>query len=365
MSERSSTPIDVAPAVRLAGVRRSFAGVHALDGIDCAIEPARLVALAGANGSGKSTMLRIVAGVIAPDAGTVDVFGATPRTSDAAFRTMTGYVGQDLALDGEITGAETLRLFYALRGLPHGERTRRIAAIVEELELGSFVERRVAGYSGGQRQRLHLAIETMHAPALLLLDEPTSSLDPSGRAALWRRLVAWRDGGHTLLVVTHDLADVQAHCDRIVLLSAGRIVADDAPSALVASHGRARTTIELARIPHDPASLRDALERAGGASGAGGGVRVEIHGAVITITRSVPLHGPEPALDALRALEIAVSRFEQHPPDLSSAFFELTGAVVAADRDASDDSRVAGRSGRGSGTGGGRGSNRGGPRGAS
>jgi ABC-2 type transport system ATP-binding protein len=348
---RSSTAIDDAPAIRLAGAGRSFGGVRALVDVDCVVGPGELVALVGANGSGKSTLLRLLAGVVTADEGIVEVFGRAPSTRDASFRASTGYAGQELALDGEITGRETLRLFYALRGLPHRERDARLATIIEEFELASFYERRVGGYSGGQRQRLHLALETLHAPSLLLLDEPTSSLDPAGRAALWRRLASWRDRGHAIVIVTHDLPDAEAHCDRVLLLHEGRVLADAAPGALVASHGRARTTIELDAPQRDVVALRDALERVSPPG------RVEIDETLVTITRTHAIDGPEPALDLLRERGVNYTRYEQHRSDLASAFFELTGARLASSPQ-SETIRQARRSsggGRGAGTGGGHG----------
>lgn len=300
--------------------------MRALDGIDCLVHRGSLVALAGANGSGKSTLLRIIAGIIAPDAGTVEVLGAVPSTSDETFAAMTGYAGQDSALDPEITGIETLRLFHALRGLPYAGRAACLEAVIDMFEMESFCDRRVGGYSGGQRQRLHLALETMHAPELLLLDEPSASLDPAGRQALWRGLRQWRGDERTVVVVTHDLADVESFCDRILVMRDSAIVADGAPEELVAAFGRARTTVELTVAPDDPDALRDDLERALD------GCRIEVHGSTITITRGRAPEGSEPALDLLRARGIVFTRFEQLPPDLVSAFIALTGSRPAGPR---------------------------------
>jgi ABC-2 type transport system ATP-binding protein len=325
--ERSSTLTEPLAAVRLAEVTRTFGGLRALDGVDCSLERATLVAIVGANGSGKSTLLRLVAGAIAPTSGTVEVFGLDPRADASALRSRVGYAGQDAALDGEITGHETLRLFHALRGLPRRERDDRLRHVIEEFQLAPFCERLVGGYSGGQRQRLHLALETLHAPELLLLDEPTSSLDPAGRDALWRLAAEWRAAGRAVVVATHDLADVERHCDRVVIMKDGRIVADGAPERIAAAHGIALTTIALAQQPDDPLALRDAL------AGALADGRVDVDRAIITIARDRALDAAEPALDRLRELGLSVTRFERTPPGLASAYHALTGAGAATHGD--------------------------------
>src|SRR5215212_11232573 len=230
----SSTPTEArpsiaVPAVRVEGLVKTFgAGVRALDGITLCIPSGELVALVGPNGSGKSTLLEILYGITGADAGDAQVLGLDPRRDYASLRPQVGYAGQQTALDPEMTGHETLRLFYALRSLPHSDRDTRLARLAEEYDIDSFCHRPVRTYSGGERQRLHLALEAMHDPRLLLLDEPTASLDPTARHALWSRLVVWRDAGRTLIVATHDLAEVATYCDRVVLLDHGHILAADA-----------------------------------------------------------------------------------------------------------------------------------------
>lgn len=349
MSERSSTRTDDEPAIVAEGVVKMFrGGVRALDGIGFAIPAGELVALIGANGSGKSTLLKVLFGVIEADAGSVSVLGMHPRRDRAALSTRTGYAGQDTALDPEITGRETIRLFYALRGLPAPERGRRIEEIIEEYELGPFCDRRVGTYSGGQRQRLHLALETMHAPSLLLLDEPTSSLDPEGRRRLWRWLAEWRDGGRTIVVSTHDLPDIASRCDRVLLLQGGHLLASDSPGSLIAAYGRARAVITLERPPGDEArGLRRELVSLPGALDAALGERT------VTIWRDRHPDGAEPALDILSARGIHYQRYERLEPDLAEAYFHMTGSPL----ESGEPSRQGGRGGGNRG-GGGRGGNR-------
>ncbi len=344
MPAPSSTPTE--PAVHARGLAKTFAGgVRALDGVDLDVAAGQLVGVIGGNGSGKSTLLRVLFGVVRPDEGTVRVMGTDPRRDPSAVRARAAYAGQEAALDPEMTGWETLRLFHALRGLPASGRAECLDQVVDGYGLRPFADRRVGTWSGGQRQRLHLALEAIHGPPLLLLDEPTSSLDPEGRRDLWRRAVEWRDAENTLLIATHDLAEVAAHCDRVLLLHRGRLIADDAPAALVAAHGRARAVATLERDPADAevhgigpmlARLPDVRE-------------VTVAGRTVTVWRDAPVEGIDPVLPVLQDLGFGYVAYERHAPDLADAYFRLTGQPWAADE--------APR--RGGGGGGGRGGGRG------
>lgn len=322
--------------------------MRALDGVDLDVPAGQLVGLIGGNGSGKSTLLRVLFGIVRADAGTVRVMGTDPRRDPAAVRARAAYAGQEAALDPEMTGWETLRLFHALRGLPASGRAACLDGVVDGYGLRPFADRRVGTWSGGQRQRLHLALEAIHAPPLLLLDEPTSNLDPEGRRDLWRRAAAWRDAGSTLLIATHDLAEVAAHCDRALLLHGGRLIADGAPAALVAAHGRARAVVTLEHEPGAEASgIGPTLARLPGVQ------EVGVVGRTVTVWRDAPVEGLDPVLPVLQDLGFGYVSYARHAPDLSDAYFRLTGQPWAAD----DSPRPGGGGGggRGGGGGGGRG----------
>jgi len=309
------------PAVHAEGLVKTFeAGVRALDGVTLSIPSGELVALVGPNGSGKSTLLEILYGVTTADAGYARVLGLDPRRDRASLRAQAGYAGQETALDPEMTGYETLRLFYALRSLPPRDRDVCVARLAEEYDIDSFCHRLVRTYSGGERQRLHLTLEAMHEPRILLLDEPTAGLDPTARLAFWSRLVAGRDGGRTVLIATHDLAEVATYCDRVVLLDRGHLLADDAPRALIAMQGRAGTTITLAyklggNTEGLVAELRELPEKP----------EVTIDGGTITLWRARNPEGSEPALDLLASRGVSYLRVERAEPDLASVYFRLAG----------------------------------------
>jgi ABC-type multidrug transport system ATPase subunit len=314
------------PAVHAEGLAKTFdVGVRALDGVTLSIPSGELVGLVGPNGSGKSTLLEILYGVITADAGYARVLGLDPRRDRVSLRTQAGYAGQEPALDPEMTGYETLRLFHALRSLPHHDRDVCVARLAEEYDIGSFCHRLVRTYSGGERQRLHLALEVMHKPRILLLDEPTASLDPTARLAFWSRLVAWRDGGRTALVATHDLAEVATYCDRVILLDRGHLLADDAPRVLIARQGRAGTTITLAcKLKGNAEELVAKLRELPGKPD------VVIDGGTITLWRARNPEGSEPALDVLTSRGVSYLRVERAEPDLASVYFCLAGKGLEA-----------------------------------
>ncbi|WP_420126943.1 ABC transporter ATP-binding protein [Longimicrobium sp.] len=359
MPAPSSTRTDA--AVRLSGVGKSFGSVRALDGIDLAIPAGALVGVIGGNGSGKSTLLRILAGIVAADGGRAEVLGMDPRRDRSTLRARTAYAEQDAALDPDMTGWETLRLFHALQGLPRGEREARLSSAVDRFGLGAFLDRAVGTWSGGQRRRLHLALATLHAPALLMLDEPAAGLDPDGRRDLWRQLAEYRDSGdgNTALVASHDLADVAAHCDLAVLLHQGHLIAVDAPAALAAAHARARTVFTLAREAAAEDALGPLLARLPGVQ------EVSISGATVVVWRDESPDGADPLLGVLAHAGHTVRGYAHHEPDLAGAYFRLTGSAWAVPEVAAGrgDGGGGGRGGGGGGGGGGRRGGGGGGRG--
>jgi ABC-type multidrug transport system ATPase subunit len=216
----------------------------------------------------------------------------------------------------------------------------------------------VGTWSGGQRQRLHLALTTLHGPDLLMLDEPAAGLDPDGRRDLWRQLADYRDSGdgHTALAATHDLADVAAHCDLAVLLHQGRLIAADAPAALVAAHARARTAFTLAREAAPEDALGPLLARLPGVQ------EVSVSGATVVVWRDEGPRGADPLLGVLADAGHTIRGYEHHEPDLDGAYFRLTGSAWAVPAEgASEDG--GGRPGGGGGGGGGRSGGGGGRRG--
>ncbi|HET9227667.1 MAG TPA: ABC transporter ATP-binding protein [Thermoanaerobaculia bacterium] len=199
-------------SLRGVGVRFAHAA-PALAEIDLDVPPG-LTVLVGPNGAGKTTLLRVLAGLLRPDSGNVDI----PRD-----RRHIGYIPQEIALDPEMTGRETLALLAALHGVPRRERTDRIVRLAESFGTAGHLDQPVASWSGGLKRRLHLAAGMIHDPDLLLLDEPTAGLDKEGNDFLWAELKQRAAAGRAVVMVTHDLGSAERHADRIVTLRQGRI----------------------------------------------------------------------------------------------------------------------------------------------
>lgn len=215
------------PILELHGIRKSFRqgfwGIRTpvLQGVDLALEPGEVYGFLGHNGAGKSTTMKAILGLIRPDAGEVRIFGeagASERT-----RARIGYLGEEVGLYPQITGPEMLRLLAALFRLPRAAARKRSDELIELVGLGEKRTIKIRHYSKGMRQRLGIAAALINNPDLLLLDEPYSGLDPVGRKQLRELLIELKRQGKTIMMSSHIVPDVEAVCDRVGILSGGRI----------------------------------------------------------------------------------------------------------------------------------------------
>ncbi|MFC0002863.1 ABC transporter ATP-binding protein [Micromonospora siamensis] len=210
---------DSAPAVELAGLTKTFGPVTAVDGLDLRIAPGEVVAFLGPNGAGKTTTVDMLLGLAHPDAGTVRLFGGSP--ADAVRLGRVAAVMQTGGLLKDLTVAETVRLTAACYG-----RTRPVAEVLDRAGIADLADRLVGRCSGGQQQRLRFALALLPDPDLMVLDEPTTGMDVEGRRDFWQAIRADARAGRTVLFATHYLDEADAYADRIVLVRAGRVVAD-------------------------------------------------------------------------------------------------------------------------------------------
>jgi ABC-2 type transport system ATP-binding protein len=254
---KPSPASDTSAALEIAHVGHAYGSRIALEDVSLAVSRGEMFALLGPNGGGKTTLFRIIATLVRPNAGTVRVFGADVRDQGAAVRRLLGVVFQSPALDKRLTVRENLRHqghLYGLRGRALGDRIDEALARVRLADRG---DDRVLALSGGLARRAEIAKALLPAPRLLLLDEPTTGLDPGVRADLWRDLRALREARGTTIVLTTHLMDEAEACDRVAILDSGRVLLSGHPGDLTAALGGDILTIESDRPDALAAGLRD------------------------------------------------------------------------------------------------------------
>jgi ABC-2 type transport system ATP-binding protein len=232
-----------AQALSLAGVRVRYGKTLALDGLSFELNRGEIAALLGPNGSGKSTTLAVAAGILDPEGGTVLACGIDRRTDPAAYAHSVGLVPQEPALYEELSAEANLLFFGRLYGLSGYDLRCRVAIALDRVKLTDRARDRVCTYSGGMKQRVNLAVALLHDPPLLLLDEPTASLDPKSRDALFADLHRLREAGHAILLTTHHLDEAETGCDRIVVLDRGTVVASGRPCDLIRHQSTSRAVL--------------------------------------------------------------------------------------------------------------------------
>jgi ABC-2 type transport system ATP-binding protein len=221
-----------APAIVASGLTRKFGNVTAVDHVDLTIPRAQIYGFLGPNGSGKSTTIRMMCGLLMPSSGTVEVLGHEMPRDAERMRTKLGYMTQRFSLWEDLTVTENLEIMARIFGLSRRERTDRIRELAVEYDLERIARQRAGTLSGGQKQRLALAAATLHGPELLLLDEPTSAVDPQSRRDFWESLFALVARGTTILVSTHYMDEAE-RCHGLAILDRGRLVAEGTPQALI------------------------------------------------------------------------------------------------------------------------------------
>ena len=250
------------PAIRFTSVSKRYGAVNALDGIDLTIPPGGFVALVGGSGSGKTTLLKTINGLIRPDAGQVAVDGEdVTHALPHVLRRHIGYVFQEVGLFPHLSVAENIAITPKLLGWEKSRMAARVAALLELVALPNDIAGRApAQLSGGQRQRVGVARALAAEPAIMLMDEPFGALDPVTRDALGADYRALHERlGLTSVMVTHDMAEAVLLADRIVVLSAGRILADGPPADLLANSRDAQVLALLEAPRRQAERLREKL----------------------------------------------------------------------------------------------------------
>ncbi|GAA2296523.1 daunorubicin resistance protein DrrA family ABC transporter ATP-binding protein [Actinomadura luteofluorescens] len=304
------------PVVEASGLVKRFGDVRALDGLDLVAEPGRVVALLGPNGAGKTTFVRSVATLVRPDGGTLRVDGVDAARDPARVRRLIGLAGQYAAVEAAMTGRENLEMVARLFGQNRRTARASAAAVLARLSLDEVADRLVRTYSGGTRRRLDLGASLVGAPRLLLLDEPTTGLDPRGRIELWDAIGALVADGANVLLTTQYLDEADRLADRVVIIDGGRVAAEGTPRELKSRIGGDLVEVHV----RDRAALAPAARALEPLA--------PVHTDPSSLLVTMPArNGPDDLLKAVRALadrHVPIEDITLRRPTLDEVFLTLT-----------------------------------------
>ncbi len=252
------TPVPAAPepsyAIEACGLTRRFGSdILAVDGVDLSVSEGEVFGLIGPDGAGKSTLIRMLATVLSPSEGDADVFGHSVTDDPSPVRGLVGYMSQSFSLYPDLSVLENMEFFARLRGVPSDEVFERIDEMLTFAGLLDFLERRAEHLSGGMKQKLSLAVTLLHKPRLLLLDEPTTGVDPVARREFWRMIARLHHQGITVLVATPYMDEAE-RCTRVAFMDGGRFRLVDTPDDIKAS-----VPAEFLRSAEDRSSMEVAF----------------------------------------------------------------------------------------------------------
>ena len=299
------------PVIEIDKLSHRYGERAALEEVSFAVRAAEIFGLLGPNGSGKTTLFRILSTLMLPSSGSARVMGFDATQSPESVRRQIGVVFQAQSIDVKLTAAENLRHQGHLYGMSGAPLTRRIREVLEHVGLAERAGERVQTFSGGMQRRVELAKGLLHRPAVLLLDEPTTGLDPGARRDLWQYLKSLREQEQVTVLITTHLMEEAERCDRLAILSEGRRVALGTPAALKSEIGGDVILLEA----RDPESLAQRIaQRFGGAPAVlDGKVRLERE------------HGHRFVTDVVEAFPGEIDAMSVSKPTLEDVFIDRTG----------------------------------------
>ena len=307
-------------AVVAAGLVRRFGSTVAVDGLDLRVRRGEIYGFLGPNGAGKSTVVRILCTLLKPTAGTACVAGHDVARDPKSVRIRIGVALQDAAIDDRQTGRELLTLQARLYGLSAAQVRMRLGEVLDLVDIGAAIDRRIGTYSGGMKRRLDLAAALVHNPEVLFLDEPTTGLDPHSRAAVWsevRRLN--RELGMTIFLTTQYLDEADTLADRVGIISSGRLVAEGSPADLKHSVGH---DVIVAQVEGESAGAVDTLRFIEGLDSAWSA------DGTITVNTSDGPAALGPVAVALGRTGLHVKSLTMRTATLDDVFMEMTGSRI-------------------------------------
>ena len=300
------------PVIAARSVHKSFGEFEAVRGVDFEVARGEFFGFLGPNGAGKSSLMRMIGCVSPVTSGELRIFDLDPTADGAAIRARMGVVPQTDNLDQELTLLENLVMYGRYFDIPRRECRDRARELLEFVQLADRARSRVEPLSGGMKRRLTIARSLMNRPELLLLDEPTTGLDPQARHVLWERLYRLKEQGVTLALTTHYMDEAEQLCDRLVVMDRGRIVAEGTPRGLIVEHST-REVLELRLLSTAPDDIAERLAPVG--------ERVE----VLPDRVLVYAHDGEAALASVHQLGIEPLASLVRRSSLEDVFLRLTG----------------------------------------
>ncbi|MGW5386466.1 ATP-binding cassette domain-containing protein [Nocardia sp. NPDC003963] len=312
-------------AVHITGLVKNYGKARVLDDVDLEVPTGTVMGLLGPNGAGKTTAVRIVTTLLRPNAGSVRVADIDVLHDPAAARKLIGLSGQYAAVDANLTGFENLRMVARLYGMPRERATSRARELLRDFGLEDAADRRAGTYSGGMERRLDLAGALVARPPVVVLDEPTTGLDPRARNDMWKVIADLVRDGTTVLLTTQYLEEADRLADQITVLDKGRVIARGSADELKSSIGGDRLTVTLSS-GQDPAPALRVL--------ADIGIGEPAHEASVDEVSVVVGDGSRTMVEALRRLDDAdvhVVDARVHRPSLDDVFLSLTGSPAQPD----------------------------------
>lgn len=312
-------PPDAPALIEARGLTKTFGSrsgsVAAVDGIDVSISRGEAFGFLGPNGAGKSSTMRMVACVAPLSSGSLRILGMDAATQGPAIRARLGVVPQQDNLDNSLTVRENLYVYGRYFGLSRSVLSRRVDELLEFAQLSDRASSAVEPLSGGMKRRLTIARSLINEPEILLLDEPTTGLDPQARHVLWDRLYRLKQQGVTLVLTTHYMDEAEQLCDRLVVMDGGRIVASGSPAELIAAH----STREVAELRFAPGENAIAADKLTGLFAA--------HARVEVLPDRVLLYVPDGEEAVVRALDSGLAPVSTlvRRSTLEDVFLRLTG----------------------------------------
>jgi daunorubicin resistance ABC transporter ATP-binding subunit len=305
------------PAIVVEGVTKHFGDLAALDGIDLQVEEGTVFGLLGPNGAGKTTAVRVLATILHPDAGRVEVLGRDVVREPEAVRRRIGLAGQYAAVDPNLTGRENLRMVGILGQLPRAAIAPRSDELLERFSLTDAADRPLRTYSGGMRRRLDIAASLVPKPPVLFLDEPTTGLDLTSRNELWEMIRELVEEGTTVLLTTQYLEEADQLAGRVAVIDGGHVIANDAPGQLKADLGA--TVVEM-DFADEPLAARAVALLAGDGVG-----KVEREHRTVRVSSD---RGAHVLVEVLRRFDgdgVEPDTLSVREPSLDDVFLALTG----------------------------------------